>query len=88
MTASDIAFVASDNAVTRRERRRQSDHRDQVLRLPPGTDRRGRVLGNHPSNSDRRNNFVSAEAADYAAERVDVVRREGASWSGRGCSPT
>jgi len=72
-----MTFVASDNAVTRRERRRQSDYREQVLELPAGTDRLGRILGNYLPGGDRRNNFLSDEAAEYAAARVDVVRREG-----------
>jgi hypothetical protein len=45
MNPADITLVASDNAVTRRERRRQSTYREQVLRLPAGTDRQGRELG-------------------------------------------
>jgi hypothetical protein len=73
----DITHVASDNAVTRRERRRQSAYREQVLELPAGTDRRGRTLGNYLPADDRRNNFLSDEAAEYAASRVDVVRHEG-----------
>ena len=77
MSEPDITFVASDNAVTRRERRRQSVYREQVLELPAGTDRQGRILGNYLPGDDRRNNFLSDEAADYAAARVDVVRREG-----------
>ncbi|WP_369134634.1 hypothetical protein [Modestobacter sp. I12A-02662] len=73
----DIMDVASDNAVTRRERRRQSAYREQVLDLPAGTDRRGRTLGNYLPADDRRSNFLSDEAAQYAAARVDVVQREG-----------
>lgn len=77
MITPDITFVASDNTVTRRERRRQSAHRDEVLGLPAGTARDGRTLGNYLPADDRRSNFLSAEAADYAAARVDVVRSEG-----------
>jgi hypothetical protein len=77
MTTADITVVASDNAVTRRERRRQSAYREEVLELPPGTARDGRTLGNYLPADDRRSNFLSQEAADYAASRVDVVRREG-----------
>jgi hypothetical protein len=37
MTRPDITFVASDNAVTRRERCRQSAYREDVLGLPAVT---------------------------------------------------
>ena len=77
MIRPESTFVASDNAVTRRERRRQSDYREQVLALPAGTDRQGRRLGNYLPADDRRHNFLSEEAAAYAASRVEVVRREG-----------
>ncbi|TQN42121.1 hypothetical protein FHU33_1515 [Blastococcus colisei] len=77
MTTADITVVASDNAVTRRERRRQSAYRDEVLGLPAGPARDGRILGNYLPADDRRSNFLSSEAADYAASRVDVVRSEG-----------
>jgi hypothetical protein len=77
MTAPDISHVPSDNAVTRRERRRQSAYRDEVLLLPAGTARDGRTLGNYLLTGDRRANFLSAEAADYAAGRVELVRSEG-----------
>ncbi|MCW2705563.1 MAG: hypothetical protein JWQ37_3558 [Blastococcus sp.] len=76
MTQVDITFVVSDNAVTRRERRRQSAFREEVLGLAPG--RRGdQILGNYLPADDRRNNFLSDEAADYAAARVAVVQGEG-----------
>jgi hypothetical protein len=77
MTQPDITFVASDNAVTRRERRRQSAYREDVLGLPAGRARNGDTLGNYLAEDDCRSNFLSGEAADYAAQRVDVVRREG-----------
>ena len=77
MTTTDLTFVDSDNAVTRRERRRQSAYREEVLGLPPGTARDGRVLGNYLPPGDRRSNFLSDQAADYAARRAEVVRREG-----------
>ncbi|MGY1986906.1 PGN_0703 family putative restriction endonuclease [Blastococcus sp. SYSU DS0669] len=77
MTVTDLTYVASDNAVTRRERRRQSAYREQVLALPPGTARNGSPLGNYLPAEDRRSNFLSDEAADYAAARVEIVRREG-----------
>lgn len=77
MTQPDITYVASDNAVTRRERRRQSAYREDVLGLPAGKARTGDTLGNYLPAGDRRNNFLSDEAADYAAQRVDVVRGEG-----------
>lgn len=77
MTEPDITFVASDNAVTRRERRRQSAYREEVLRQPAGVDVRGRTYGNYLPADDRRNNFLSEDAAAYAAARADVVRGEG-----------
>lgn len=77
MTQPDVTSVASDNAVTRRERCRQSAYRDEVLALPAGPARDGRILGNYLPADDRRSNFLSPEAADYAAARVDVVRSEG-----------
>jgi hypothetical protein len=76
VSSTDLIHVRSDNRVTRRERRRQSDYRAQVLRLPAGT-WRGQTLGNYLPAGDRRSNFLSDEAAEYAAARVDVVRREG-----------
>lgn len=72
-----LTFVASDDAVTRRERRRQSEYRDQVLGLPPGTSRRGQTLGNYLPADDKRSNFLSAEAADYAVRRAAEVPSEG-----------
>jgi hypothetical protein len=77
VTASDITFVASDSTVTRRERRRQSVYRDEILGLPAGKARNGNTLGDYLPPDDRRSNFLSDEAADYAGTRVDVVRREG-----------
>ncbi|MGY1690348.1 PGN_0703 family putative restriction endonuclease [Geodermatophilus sp. SYSU D01105] len=78
MTTDDLAFVRSDNRVTRRERQRQSDYRQHVLRLPAGTDRRGRLLGNYLPPDHWRSNFLSREAAEYAKARAgDVVHREG-----------
>ena len=77
MTTPAITYVASDNAVTRRERRRQSAYREDVLGIPAGTAKDGRTLGNYLPTDDRRSNFLSDEAADYAAGRVDVVQSEG-----------
>ena len=74
----DLTLVPSDDAVTRRERRRQSDYREQVLGLLPGTSR-GRLprrLGNYLPADDRRHNFLSSEAADYAERRAVVVQDE------------
>jgi hypothetical protein len=75
MTA-DLTHVPSDGAVTARERRRQSDYREAVLGLPPGT-RGERVLGNYLRAEDWRANFLSPEAADYAELRAEQVPREG-----------
>ncbi|MGY1592280.1 PGN_0703 family putative restriction endonuclease [Geodermatophilus sp. SYSU D00708] len=76
MTTGDITRVPSDDAVTRRERRRQSDYREHVLGLPAG--RRGtRELGNYLLREHWRHNFLSQEAADYAERRAVAVHREG-----------
>ncbi|SFL38177.1 PGN_0703 family putative restriction endonuclease [Geodermatophilus ruber] len=77
MTTADIAHVASDNAITRRERRRQSQFRGQVLGLPAGTDRSGRTLGNYLPAEHWRRNFLSEEAAEYAERRAEAVQAEG-----------
>jgi hypothetical protein len=74
--SDDITRVVSDDPVTRRERRRQSDYREQVLGLPAGT-HRGQPLGNHLREEDGGRNFLSPEAALYAHERAKVVRGEG-----------
>jgi hypothetical protein len=37
MTTDDITLVASDDRITRRERQRQSEYRECVLRLPAGS---------------------------------------------------
>ena len=76
MTMEDITSVASDDRITRRERQRQSEYREHVLRLPAG--RRGdRILGNYLPPEEWRSNFLSEEAADYAEERAGEVQREG-----------
>ncbi|MGY1833168.1 PGN_0703 family putative restriction endonuclease [Geodermatophilus sp. SYSU D01180] len=76
MTDSVISTVRSDDPVTRRERRRQSDFREQVLDLPAGT-RKGQPLGNHLREEHGDHNFLSPEAARYARARAEVVRDEG-----------
>src|SRR5688572_1458804 len=77
MTTADLVSVASDNAVTRRERHRQSRYRELVLGLPAGQDARRRTLGNYLSPDEWRHNFLSEEAAEYARSRADEVSREG-----------
>jgi hypothetical protein len=72
----ELTFVASDDVLTRRERRRQSEYRQHVLGLPAGKRSPGRELGNYLRAEDWRSNFLSAEAADYAALRADQVQRE------------
>ncbi|MGY1771961.1 PGN_0703 family putative restriction endonuclease [Blastococcus sp. SYSU D00813] len=74
--STDITYVASDDAVTRRERRRQSAYREEVLRLPAG-EGHGRPLGNYLPDEHWRRNFLSDEAADYADLRAEQVRHEG-----------
>ncbi|MGY1730301.1 PGN_0703 family putative restriction endonuclease [Geodermatophilus sp. SYSU D01045] len=76
MTDSVISPVRSDDPVTRRERRRQSDFREQVLGLPAGT-RKGQPLGNYLREEHGDHNFLSPEAARYARARAKVVREEG-----------
>jgi hypothetical protein len=76
MNNDDVTLVASDDRITRRERRRQSDYREHVLRLPAGH-RGDRVLGNYLAPEEWRSNFLSREAADYAERRADEVQREG-----------
>ncbi len=77
MGSSDLTWPASDDPVTLRERRRQSDFRERVLGLPAGRDRGGRVLGSLLDEADGDRNLLSPEAARYARERVGVVGREG-----------
>jgi hypothetical protein len=76
VTTPDLTTVPSDDPVTRRERRRQSDFREQVLGLPAGA-RRGVPLGNYLREVDGDRNLLSPEAARYAHERAEVVRDEG-----------
>ena len=76
MTTEDITSVVSDDRITRRDRQRQSEYRQHVLRLPAG--RRGdRVLGNHLPPDHGHRNFLSREAAEYAEVRAGEVQREG-----------
>ncbi len=77
MTPVDLTWPASDDPVTLRERRRQSDFREQVLGLPAGRDRGGRVLGSLLDEEDGDRNLLSPEAARYARARAEVVRSEG-----------
>ncbi|MGK5170471.1 PGN_0703 family putative restriction endonuclease [Geodermatophilus sp. CPCC 205761] len=77
MTTADLVSIASDNAVTRRERHRQSRYRELVLGLPAGQDARRRTLGNYLAPDEWRRNFLSEEAAEYACSRADEVSREG-----------
>jgi hypothetical protein len=77
MSDPDITHVASDNRVTRLERRGQSAYREKALRLPAGVARLGRTLGNYLSADDQRSNVLSDEAAEYAAARAEVVTAEG-----------
>ena len=77
MTAPDLTWPASDDAMTRRERQRQSDFRERVLGLAAGRDRGGRVLGSLLDEADGDRNLLSPEAARYAHTRAAVVRDEG-----------
>ncbi len=76
MSTDDIAHVPSDDRITRRERQRQSEYREHVLRLPAGG-RGDRSLGNYLPSDEWRSNFSSREAADYAERRAGEVLREG-----------
>ena len=64
MIGQGKTFVASDNA-------------SGAGAGPPAGTWRGKTLGNYLPAGDRRSNFLSDEAAEYATARVDVVRREG-----------
>jgi hypothetical protein len=77
VTPPDLTWPSSDDPVTLRERRRQSDFREQVLGLTAGRDRGGRVLGSLLDEEDGNRNLLSPSAAAYARVRVDVVRAEG-----------
>ncbi len=77
MGPSDLTWPASDDPVTLRERRRQSDFRERVLGLPAGRDKGGRVLGSLLDEEDGDRNLLSPEAARYAKARAGVVGREG-----------
>jgi hypothetical protein len=73
--------IASDSARTSRYRALQSWFRQTRLGLPPGRDRRGRIVSSMLSAEEvsRRPglNFVTPEAADYAAQRAGKVLRAG-----------
>jgi hypothetical protein len=76
VTDDDIVWVKGDDGPTRRERRRQSDYRREVLAVDPGL-HDGEPLGSLLPAGERRRNFLSDEAARYAEARVAVVQREG-----------
>lgn len=76
MNPPDLTWPASDDPVTLRERRRQSDFRERVLGLPAGRDRGGRVLGSLLDEEDGDRNLLSPAAAAYARARADVVPAE------------
>ena len=73
--------IASDSARTARYRALQSWYREEVLGVPPGRDRRGRVIASmlpedalveHPGL-----NFITPEASTYASERAGEVLKTG-----------
>ncbi len=76
MTGADLSWPASDDRVTRRERRRQSDFREQELGLPAGL-RKEVVMGSYLREEDGDRNLLSPEAARYARVRAAQVSREG-----------
>ncbi len=76
MTGADLSWPASDDRVTRRERRRQSDLREQELGLPAGL-RKEVVMGSYLREEDGDRNLLSPEAARYARVRAAQVSREG-----------
>ena len=73
--------IASDSARTARYRALQSRYREEVLGVPPGRDRRGRVIASMlPEEAlvERPGlNFITPEAAAYASERAGEVLRTG-----------
>ena len=73
--------VSSDSARTARYRALQSWYRQERLGLPPGRDRRGRAIASMlPAEAlmDRPGlNFITTEAADYAAQRAGQVLAAG-----------
>ena len=73
--------IASDSARTSRYRDLQSWFRQTRLGVPPGRDRRGRTVSSMlPAEEVSRRpglNFVTPEAADYAAHRAGEVLRTG-----------
>ena len=73
--------IASDSARTARYRALQSWYRETVLGVPPGRDRRGRVIASMlPEEAlvERPGlNFISPEATAYASERAGEVVRTG-----------
>jgi hypothetical protein len=76
VTGADLSWPASDDRVTRRERRRQSDLREQELGLPAGL-RKEVVMGSYLREEDGDRNLLSPEAARYARVRAAQVSREG-----------
>jgi hypothetical protein len=73
--------IASDSARTARYRALQSWYREEVLNVPPGRDRRGRVIASMlPEEAlvERPGlNFITPEAVAYASERAVEVLRAG-----------
>lgn len=73
--------IASDSARTGRYRTLQSWYREEVLGLPPGRDRRGRVIASmlpQEALAERPGlNFITPEAIAYAGERAREVLRTG-----------
>ena len=73
--------IASDSARTARYRALQSWYREKVLGVPPGRDRRGRVIASMLPEEvlvERPGlNFITPEAAAYASERAGDVLRTG-----------
>lgn len=77
----DSLQVASDSRRTARYRALQSWYREKVLGVPPGRDRRGRVIASMLPEElvvERPElNFITQEAGEYAARRIGEVLRAG-----------
>jgi hypothetical protein len=77
----DALRIPSDSRRTARYRALQSWYREEVLGVPPGLDRRGRIIASmlpiESVNERPGLNFITSEASAYASERAGEVLRAG-----------
>lgn len=77
----EVLRIASDSRRTARYRALQSWYREEVLGVPPGLDRRGRIIASMlpvEAVAERPGlNFITSEASTYASERAVEVMRAG-----------